>query len=144
MLVFEHELPETIVDTNLLPLQVISTCEAVIEVKYQDITETYENVSLNVNAVNYIEKKLAKSDLVTVTCGSEAAAIPITQVMGGDVAFEGGSNGSISSVSAADFIGEDKGAGARTGIQSFIDNDVVSIMAVPPFPFPTLLPFTII
>ena len=41
------------------------------------------------------------------------------------------SNGSVSSVSAADFIGVDNGAGARTGIQSFIDNDEVSIMAVP-------------
>lgn len=43
----------------------------------------------------------------------------------------GGSNGSVSSLSAADFIGTDGGAGKRTGIQSFLDNDNVSIMAVP-------------
>lgn len=42
-----------------------------------------------------------------------------------------GSNGSEGSISAADFIGTDNGPGKRTGIQAFIDNDVVSIMAVP-------------
>ena len=131
VLSFEHEIPATIVDTNLLPLQVIATCEAVIEVKYKDITETYENVSLNINAVNYIGKKMAKSDLVTVSCAGGESAVPITEIMGRFVTFEGGSNGSVSSISAADFIGVDNGAGARTGIQSFIDNDVVSIMAVP-------------
>ena len=131
VLTFEHEIPETIVDTNLLPLQVIATCEAVVEVRYKDITEIYENVSLNVNAVNYIGKKMAKSDLVTVSCQAGETAVPITEIMGGLVSFEGGSNGSVSSVSAADFMGTDNGAGARTGIQSFIDNDVVSIMAVP-------------
>ena len=47
------------------------------------------------------------------------------------VSFGGGSNGSVASISAADFIGTDNGAGKRTGIQSFLDNDVVSIMAVP-------------
>lgn len=43
----------------------------------------------------------------------------------------GGSNGSIGSISASDFIGVDNGAGKRTGIQSFVDNDVVSIIAAP-------------
>ncbi len=47
------------------------------------------------------------------------------------VEFSGGSNGSVSDITAADFIGTDGGAGNRTGIQSFLDNDVVSIMAVP-------------
>lgn len=131
VLSFEHEIPASIVDTNLLPLQVIATCEATIEVKYRDIMETYENVSLNINAVNYIGKKMAKSDLVTVSWGGAESAVPITGIMGSFVTFEGGSNGSVSSISAADFIGVDNGAGARTGIQSFIDNDVVSIMAVP-------------
>lgn len=34
-------------------------------------------------------------------------------------------------MAAADFIGVDSGTGQRTGIQAFLDNDVVSIMAVP-------------
>lgn len=132
VLTFEDVIPETIVDTNLLPVQVITTCEANVEVKYKDIVETYENVSLNVNAVNYIEKKMAKSDLVKITAAEASElAIPASEVLGVSVSFEGGSNGSVSSISASDFIGADNGAGARTGIQSFIDNDVVSIMAVP-------------
>ena len=47
------------------------------------------------------------------------------------VSFAGGSNGAAADLSAADFIGTDNGAGNRTGIQAFLDNDVVSIMAVP-------------
>ena len=131
VLSFEHEIPASIVDTNMVPLQVITTCEALIEVKYKDITETYENVSLNINEANYIGKRMAKSDLVAVSWDGKEAAVPIAEIMGRFVTFEGGSNGSVSSISAADFIGTDNGAGNRTGIQSFIDNDVVSIMAVP-------------
>lgn len=67
VLSFEHEIPASVVDTNLVPLQVITTCEALIEVRYEDIMETYENVSLNINEVNYIGKKMAKSDLVAVS-----------------------------------------------------------------------------
>jgi phage tail sheath protein FI len=43
----------------------------------------------------------------------------------------GGTDGSVSGIAASDFIGEDRGPGRRTGIQAFIDNDVVSIMAIP-------------
>lgn len=45
--------------------------------------------------------------------------------------MDGGSDGTTDALSAADFIGTDNGPGKRTGIQSFIDNDVVSIIAVP-------------
>jgi hypothetical protein len=34
-------------------------------------------------------------------------------------------------ITTEDFIGVDDGQGKRTGIQSFLDNDVVSVMAVP-------------
>ena len=34
-------------------------------------------------------------------------------------------------MAAADFIGVDNGTGKRTGIQAFLDNDEVSVMAVP-------------
>ena len=42
-----------------------------------------------------------------------------------------GSNGSALSMTADDFIGVDNGEGKRTGLQSFVDNDVVSIISVP-------------
>lgn len=133
-----------------------------MEVHYEDITETYENVSFNISASNFIEKVTAKSDLITAVYHGAASATPAASAAaepkkmqkdekeapavpkpGGAimapmdelacfaVSMRGGSNGSVENVSAADFIGTDNGAGRRTGIQAFVDNDVVSIMAVP-------------
>lgn len=128
----ELEYPDTVVDQNLLPERVITTCEVSFEVKYRDIVELYENVSFNVEASNYIEKKTAKSDLIQVTCHPKEEIIsPADQLSIKLVSLEGGSNGSVSNISASDFIGSDRGAGKRTGIQAFLDNDQVSIMAVP-------------
>ena len=128
-----------VVDTSLLPAKTISTCEVNLEVKYEDLAETYENVSFNINAPGYVDKKLAKSDIVIaeyVGKAGDAAVSPYDEMTdAGEVSavfgLAGGSNGSVESISAADFIGEDNGAGRRTGIQSFVDNDVVSIMAIP-------------
>lgn len=168
VLTFEEDYPDRVVDTNLLPAKVITTCEFTLEVRYKDITELYENASFNLEAANFIEKMTAKSDLITVsykkvshekqgnipeetqtgeldaeeeeTMFSPAAEPlvdtgriipPIDKAGVAAVSMAGGSNGSVSSISAGDFIGEDRGAGKRTGIQSFVDNDVVSIMAVP-------------
>lgn len=47
------------------------------------------------------------------------------------VELNGGSNGTNSNVTSDTFIGTDNGPGKRTGIHAFLDNDVVSIMAVP-------------
>lgn len=131
-------LPETVVDTNLLPDKVVTTCEFNMEVKYADTVETYENLSFNIEAANYVSKKTAKSDLVEVEyIGAPASepTAPFVEIAGEEttakISLAGGSNGSVASISAADFIGVDNGAGNRTGIQSFVDNDVVSIIAVP-------------
>ena len=134
ILTFEKDYPESIVDTNLLPKKVITTCEFTLEVRYNDIVETYENASFNISAANYIEKVTAKSDLIVATENSaeSGAMLPPSEILGvSSVALSGGSNGSVANLSAADFIGTDNGAGKRTGIQAFVDNDVVSIMAVP-------------
>ncbi len=138
MLEFEEEFSADVVDKNLLPVKVISTCEFNVEVRYDDLVEIYENVSFNISAANYVEKKTAKSDLVTVTyLGDGAAKEPFVQLAGEEgkavvsISLAGGGNGSVGSLSAADFIGVDNGPGKRTGIQSFVDNDVVSLMAVP-------------
>lgn len=136
---FEEPFTNDVVDTNLLPTKVITTCEFNVEVKYENQVEFYENVSFNIETANYITKKMAKSDLVTAEFINDTkAAITAPFAMLADkektcltVSFAGGSNGSVASLSAADFIGTDKGAGKRTGIQAFLDNDVVSIMAIP-------------
>lgn len=133
ILELEIEFPETIVDTNLLPEKVITTCEVNIEVKCGDIVEDYETVSFNINAANYIEKKTAKSDLIKIHVIEAKSELipPIEQIGTAIITLDGGSNGSKDSLSAADFIGVDNGAGKRTGIQAFVDNDVVSIIAAP-------------
>ena len=138
VIAFENELKEDVVDKTILPKKIISTCEFSIEVSYNDIVEFYDQMSFNVVAPNYVEKKIAKSDLVEVHYLEDNKEIipPFEQLVGkeksvGSVSFTGGSNGSISNISAADFIGEDRGAGRRTGIQSFLDNDVVSLIAIP-------------
>lgn len=52
------------------------------------------------------------------------------------IAFEGGSDGSIAGISAADFMGSDAGPGKRTGIQAFIEVSDVSMLAVPGITIP--------
>lgn len=66
VIVFEKPFEGDVVDKNLLPKKTIETCEITIEVKFDDVKETYEKVSFNVSASNFIEKRMAKSDLVTV------------------------------------------------------------------------------
>lgn len=138
ILTLETEFTQDVVDKNLLPAKVLTTCEFSLEISYNDIVEVYDNLSFNIHSANYIEKKMAKSDLVNVRyvgTGQELTA-PFAAVAGAgkavaSISLSGGSNGSVGSISAADFIGEDRGAGRRTGIQSFLDNDMVSLMAVP-------------
>lgn len=140
VLEFADDFDDGIVDTELLPTKVITTCEFNLEVRFEDIVETYENLSFNIEAANYVVKRTEKSDLIVVGHNmpdEEKTVSPMEQLAGDAAAksismsFAGGSNGSITAISAADFIGEDNGAGKRTGIQSFLDNDSVSIIAVP-------------
>lgn len=139
MLEFAEDFDESVVDKNLLPVKTISTCEFSLEVKYEDQVELYENLSFNVEAANFVTKRTAKSDLISVICGAlpEGIVPPFAALCAEEdqalaaVTLVGGSNGSVASLSAADFIGVDNGAGKRTGIQAFLDNDMVSLMAVP-------------
>lgn len=129
-----------VVDKNLVAAKTLTTCEFNVEVKFDDQVELYEQCSFNISAPNYVEKKMTRSDLVQVVCtppAGETVLPPFATLAGDDekavvsVIFSGGSNGSADKVNPATFMGEDKGPGKRTGIQSFIDNDVVSIIAVP-------------
>ena len=138
ILTLAEELDEDAVDKGLLPTKVLTTCEFSLDVRYHEVVEIYDNLSLNINAANFVEKKLSKSDLVDVAyIGKDDAIVPpFEQIAGKDKAVEtliltGGTNGSIDGVTAADFIGEDRGAGMRTGIQAFLDNDSISILSAP-------------
>ncbi|MGZ4122207.1 MAG: phage tail sheath family protein [Tumebacillaceae bacterium] len=140
----ETALTGDVVDAGVVPTKLLTTCEFDLHAFYGGEAETFEKCSLNITAPNHVEKLLAKSNIVRVqdlTLGREAAAEiqPPYQVVSGltedqdkfTISLAGGSDGSASSISAGDFIGEDNGPGKRTGIQSFIDNDEVAIMAIP-------------
>ena len=130
-------------DENLITEIMVSTFEFNLEVRYRDIIENYDNLSFNRQAPNYVEKQLEKSELITISyIGTEAGAEmsdpkhPFAELARGNEAnvkagFSGGSDGNIRAMAAADFIGNDEGAGKRSGIQAFWDNDEVSIIAVP-------------
>lgn len=134
---------EDIVDTTLLPTKLLTTAEVAIIVEYGGEVEVYENASLNPSAANYIEKVIGRSNLVQVVDNSMAVqsdeiVTPFSLLSGQDddetvyrFNLKNGSNGSSDSISPADYMGEDRGPGKRTGIQAFIDNDEVSIMAIP-------------
>ncbi len=166
------------VDKGLLAKKVLTTCEFSVQVAYSDQVEVYENVSLNIAEYNFVEKVLARSNLISVKHNSgtggtgtpatpaadgaktDAAppaapapaapttAVPPFKVITGKeeynqdaagkaspakeiIALAGGSNGSVGNINPGTFMGVDKGPGKRTGLKAFIDNDVVSIMAIP-------------
>lgn len=135
----EDGLQGSVVDRQLVPTKVLYTSEFSMQVFYGSESETYENVSLNPAAANYVEKRLARSAMIKVEHNPAAAQGVPFDIIAGDKAGEeefwmslaGGSDGSLGALSAADFMGEDRGPGKRTGIKAFIDNDEVSIMAVP-------------
>ncbi len=138
----EGALEGDVVDNNLLPVMVLSTSEFTVEVLYGDEQETFERCSLNVSAANHVSKILGRSNIISLnhnSAAAEDAAVAPFEVISGKtedeasftIALSGGSDGSIDSLSAGDFMGEDKGPGKRTGIQSFIDNDEVSIISIP-------------
>lgn len=132
---FETAFETDAVDTNLVPKITLSTCEFNLEAKYDDTDEYYSEASFNITSPNYIENKTAKSSIIKVSVESTPADDPFTALSGGadvvSVELKGGSNGSNAQVLPDTFMGVDNGPGKRTGIQAFLDNDVVSIMAVP-------------
>lgn len=149
-----------VVDKELVPTKILSTCEVTIQCFYGEEAELFENVSLNPAAANYVEKVITRSNLITITHNPKAAPTenlnledpefeeneivhPFTLISGmpGDnseciITLAGGSDGSVSGITAADFNGQDRGPGKRTGIQAFIDNDEVSIIAAPGITIP--------
>ncbi|WJQ80033.1 phage tail sheath subtilisin-like domain-containing protein [Brevibacillus brevis] len=140
-----------VIDNNLLPVKILSTCEFTVQVFYNDEAEEFDKCSLNVSAANHVSKLLSKSNIVEVEAGAAPASSEVippftvisgmaeeTQSEGGKTEFglyqislAGGSDGSVANLSAGEYMGEDHGPGKRTGIQAFIDNDEVSIMAIP-------------
>jgi len=152
------------VDVGVIPKNVIKLVTFDMQVRFNDEIENYFDVTLNPASPAYIEAKLANSNIVKVTAGAstdslvelppkkegEAAVTvkeiinPVEQILGkgmtqGTFTLEGGFDGTVSKVNAGTFIGRDDGPDGRTGIQSFLENDRVNIMAVPGVTIPEVM-----
>ena len=145
-----------VADAKVGTAKYIKTCEITVTARLGETVETYENLSLKGDALNNAAVKTRKSDLITVEVipaktapakekdkdGKETAApakaepiVPFALCGGsGDslvLTLQGGSNGSVRTVTADAFLGKDDGPGRRTGLQAFQENSNVSIMAIP-------------
>ena len=144
-----------VADTKVGTLKFIRTCEVTITARLDDSVETYANLSLKPEALNYAPVRTEKSDLIKVEIvpaakgtpkakkdkdenAAEAAPAPagITpyELCGGTEGIlvltpAGGSNGGAPTSDA--YLGTDGGPGKRTGMQAFLEVPSVSIMAVP-------------
>ena len=140
VITFAAKFSGNVVDTALLPKTTVSTCEINLNLDYSGEVEKYSGVSFNAASPSFIEKVMAQSNLVNVKAQPIDTAVSpmdvIRQVFEGKgdkitITLSGVLNGTAASLTDADFIGKDEGPGSRTGIQSFVDNTDVSIMAVP-------------
>ena len=134
---FEQPFASDVVDTGIIPKTTLRLVTVDVSIRYNDEAESFGDVSFNPSAPNYIGTRMLSSELVKVSVAPfEVIGNPVEAILGegnpsGMINLEDGSDGSISKITAATFIGVDGGPGRRTGIQSFVENDVVSMMAVP-------------
>ena len=141
----------------------IRTCEITITARLDDTIETFANLSLKPDALNYAPVRTAKSELINVEIlpapakaaapakaddkkdGKDKKDEPAPAAAGGITPYElcggtgeqmvltllGGSNGAVQNPTADAYLGKDDGPGKRTGLQAFLENPNVSIMAIP-------------
>ena len=154
-----------VADTKVGTAKYIKTCEITLTARLGETVETFENLSLKPDALNNVCVKTAKSDLICVEVtaakapaapapkekdkdGKEipapapkAASIVPYELCGGSgselvLTLQGGSNGSVLTATADTFTGKDDGPGRRTGLQAFLENGNVSILAIPGITIP--------
>ncbi|MCR5409844.1 MAG: phage tail sheath subtilisin-like domain-containing protein [Lachnospiraceae bacterium] len=142
---FTDELPDEVVDDAIIPKALLYLVTFDMGIRYGDDAERYQDLSFNIGSPRYIGSKLAGSELVDITVQPlEKAGNPVEEILGegvesGAFFLEGGSDGSVSKVNAGTFIGEDGGPGKRTGLQSFIENNNVSMLAIPGITTPEVI-----
>ena len=142
-----------VADSKVGTAKYIRTCEITITARLDDMVETYENLSLKPEALNYAPVKTAKSDLIRVevllskaaanakgekreTASAKAGGVAPYELCGGTgkelvLTLASGSDGSVLTVTPDAYLGKDDGPGKRTGLQAFQENSNVSIMAIP-------------
>ncbi len=142
---FTDELPDEVVDDAIIPKSLLYLVTFDLSVRYGDEAESYQDLSFNIGSPRYIGSRLAGSELIDVNVKPmEEAGNPVEEILGegvesGAFFLEGGSDGSVSKINAGTFIGEDGGPGKRTGLQSFIENNNVSMLAIPGITTPEVI-----
>lgn len=142
---FENEFKESPIDNNVVPKKFLLLVEMDMLVRYNEDSELYTGVNFNTLSSNYIATKVSSSNLIRVSV-SELNEImnPLEAIFGegitkGTIIFDGGSDGTMDEVNAGTFIGENKGPGNRTGLQAFLGNNEVSMMAIPGITIPEVV-----
>ena len=142
---FEKPFGADPVDTAIVPKNVVFSVEMDVTIRSDSDVETFTGVTLNPTSTNYLARKLAASRLVVATVEpNDDIDNPVSVILGkgvlsGTISFAGGSDGTMEAVNAGVFIGIDNGPGQRTGIQAFLENDSVSIIAVPGITIPEVV-----
>ena len=142
---FEKPFGADPVDTAIVPKNVVFSVEMDVTIRSDSDVETFTGVTLNPTSTNYLARKLAASRLVvTAVDPNDDSDNPVAVILGkgvlsGTISFAGGSDGTMEAVNAGVFIGIDNGPGQRTGIQAFLENDSVSIIAVPGITIPEVV-----
>ncbi len=142
---FEQEFVQDVADPGLVPEKVLYLAELEVQARYQDEVEVFPELSLYPASRNEISVRMKSSEMVRLEIApgwQTELKNPVTQLLGEDgpvVVLSGGRDGTMEQVNAGTFIGEDLGPGARTGIQAFLENNIVSIMAVPGITMPDVM-----
>lgn len=140
---FEKEFEQEVTDSGLVPEKLVYLSELEVQVNCSEDAEVFQELSLCESSDNYINAKMAASQLVKLTAAPKAdIGSPVEALLGegiSSVVLEGGDDGTKEQITAETFIGKDNGPGKRTGIQSFLENSVVSIMAVPGITMPDVI-----
>lgn len=140
---FENPFTADVTDNALVPEKLVWLSELEIQVSCGEDTEIFGELSLHITSEHYINTKLQESALVKLKAKPvSGTGSPVELLLGegvSSVSLAGGADGTKENVTAASFIGEDNGPGKRTGIQSFLENNVVSIMAVPGITMPDVM-----
>ena len=175
--------PLDVADVKVGTNKYIRTCEITITARLDETVETFENLSLKPELVNYAPVRTEKSDLIRVEIlpaskpapapkpekkedkkddkkdekkedAAIIAPVPVPAPAGGGatpyeqcggvgselvLTLEGGSNGAVAKITPDAYTGKDDGPGRRTGLQAFLENNSVSVMAIPGVTMPEVL-----
>ncbi len=144
VLTFDKDLPAEAVDDALVPKSVLYLANFDVTVRCADQVESFAELSLNTRSPRYIGSRMSTSELVNVEVSPvEGAVDPVKAILGDEEVntflLEGGTDGNLQKINAGTFIGVDDGPGKRTGIQAFLENSSVSMMAVPGITIPEVM-----